>query len=42
MFGELSLTDLFLASPTMVVLLVCSIITVGFALERAISERQEW
>jgi biopolymer transport protein ExbB len=34
MFGELSLTDLFLASPTMVVLLICSIITVGFALER--------
>ena len=34
MFGEMSLIDLFRASPTMVVLLICSIITVGFALER--------
>jgi biopolymer transport protein ExbB len=34
MFGEMSLFDLFRASPTMVVLLLCSIITVGFALER--------
>jgi biopolymer transport protein ExbB len=34
MFGEMSLIDLFKASPTMLVLLGCSIITVGFALER--------
>lgn len=34
MFGEMSILDLFLASPTMVVLLICSIVTVGFALER--------
>jgi biopolymer transport protein ExbB len=34
MFGELSLFDLFKASPTMVVLLVCSIVTIGYALER--------
>ncbi len=31
----MSLVELFLASPTMVVLLVCSVITVGFAVERA-------
>jgi biopolymer transport protein ExbB len=34
MFGNLSILDLFRSSPTMVVLLVCSIITVGFAVER--------
>ncbi len=32
----MSLTELFLASPTMVVLLACSVITVGFAVERAL------
>ncbi len=34
MFGNMSLIDFFLASPTMIVLLVCSIVTVGFAVER--------
>jgi biopolymer transport protein ExbB len=34
MIGDLSVLDLFRSSPTMVVLLVCSIVTVGFALER--------
>jgi biopolymer transport protein ExbB len=34
MFGDLSIIDVFIASPTMLVLLVCSIITVGFAVER--------
>ncbi|MBC8423104.1 hypothetical protein H8E07_03180, partial [bacterium] len=32
----MSLVELFLASPTMIVLLVCSVITVGFAVERAL------
>ncbi|MBT7310154.1 MotA/TolQ/ExbB proton channel family protein [bacterium] len=32
----MSLYELFLASPTMVVLLVCSIITIGFAVERSL------
>jgi len=32
----MSLVELFLASPTMVVLLVCSVVTVGFAVERAL------
>ncbi len=36
MFGEMSLVDFFLASPTMVVLAVCSIITVGFTIERVL------
>lgn len=36
MFGELSVVDLFIASPTMLVLLVCSIITLGFAVERVL------
>jgi len=27
----MSLVELFLASPTMIVLLICSVITVGFA-----------
>lgn len=36
MFGELSLIDLFRASPTMMVLLGCSIVTVGYALERVL------
>lgn len=35
MFGDMSIVDLFIASPTMLVLLVCSIITLGFAIERA-------
>lgn len=34
MLGQMSIIDLFRASPTMVVLLLCSIITVGFAIER--------
>jgi len=32
----MSLVELFIASPTMIVLLVCSVITVGFAVERAL------
>lgn len=31
----MSLVELFMGSPTMVVLLICSVITVGFAVERA-------
>ena len=34
MFGEMSLIQVFQASPTMLVLLVCSIVTVGFTVER--------
>ena len=34
MFGEMSLIDFFIASPTMIVLAICSIVTVGFAIER--------
>jgi biopolymer transport protein ExbB len=34
MFGELSIFQVFKSSPTMVVLLACSIVTVGFAVER--------
>jgi biopolymer transport protein ExbB len=34
MFGEISMVGFFLASPTMIVLAVCSVVTVGFALER--------
>jgi len=34
MFGEMSLIGLFLASPTMIVLAICSIITVGYTVER--------
>jgi len=34
MFGELSIIDFLIASPTMIVLAICSIITVGFAVER--------
>ncbi len=34
MFGDMSLIHVFQASPTMVVLLICSIVTVGFAVER--------
>ena len=34
MFGEMSLVGFFLASPTMIVLAICSIITVGFTIER--------
>ena len=34
MFGEMSLLDFFIASPTMIVLAICSILTVGFAVER--------
>ena len=36
MFGDMSILDFFLASPTMIVLAVCSIVTVGFAVERAL------
>jgi biopolymer transport protein ExbB len=32
----MSLTDLFLGSPTMIVLLICSVVTVSYAVERAI------
>ena len=34
MFGDMSMIKVFQSSPTMVVLLVCSIVTVGFAVER--------
>ncbi len=34
MFGEMSIIGFLIASPTMMVLAVCSIITVGFAIER--------
>ncbi len=34
MFGEMSIIGLFLASPTMIVLAICSIITVGYSVER--------
>ena len=34
MFGEMSLVGFFMASPTMIVLAICSIVTVGFAIER--------
>jgi len=34
MLGQMSIVDLFIASPTMVVLLLCSIVTTGFAVER--------
>jgi biopolymer transport protein ExbB len=34
MFGDMSLIQVFQASPTMLVLLACSIVTVGFAVER--------
>jgi biopolymer transport protein ExbB len=34
MFGELSLIHVFKSSPTMMVLLVCSVVTVAFAVER--------
>ncbi|MFO7655118.1 MAG: MotA/TolQ/ExbB proton channel family protein [Candidatus Krumholzibacteriia bacterium] len=36
MFGDLSLFDVFIASPTMLVLVACSIVTVGFAIERTL------
>jgi len=36
MFGDLSLVDIFIASPTMLVLLVCSIVTLGFVVERTL------
>jgi len=36
MFGEMSLVSFFLASPTMIVLAICSIVTVGFTIERAL------
>lgn len=36
MLGQLSIIDLFRGSPTMVVLLLCSIITVGYAIERTL------
>jgi biopolymer transport protein ExbB len=34
MFGDLSLIGIFMASPTMIVLALCSIVTVGFTVER--------
>ncbi|MCP4571681.1 MAG: MotA/TolQ/ExbB proton channel family protein [bacterium] len=34
MFGDLSIIGIFMASPTMVVLALCSIVTVGFTVER--------
>jgi len=34
MFGDMSLIQVFKSSPTMLVLLVCSIVTVGFTVER--------
>jgi biopolymer transport protein ExbB len=36
MFGDLSMIDVFIASPVMLILLVCSIVTVGFTIERAL------
>lgn len=36
MIGDMSIVQLFIASPTMAVLLLCSIVTVGFAVERAL------
>jgi len=36
MFGEMSLVEFFLASPTMIVLALCSIVTVGFTIERVL------
>ncbi len=34
MFGEMSIVGFFLASPTMIILAICSIVTVGFTVER--------
>jgi len=34
MFGEMSMIQMFMASPTMIVLAICSIVTVGFTVER--------
>ncbi len=42
MFGEMSFIDVIIASPTMLVLLVCSIITVGYAIERALYFKTSW
>lgn len=42
MFGNMSIIDVFIASPTMMVLLVCSIITVGYAVERALYFKTSW
>jgi len=42
MFGELSLIDVFIASPTMLVLLLCSIVTVGYAIERSLYFKTSW
>lgn len=36
MFGDMSIIDFFIASPTMVVLAICSIVTVGFFVERVL------
>jgi biopolymer transport protein ExbB len=36
MFGDLSLIGMFMASPTMMVLALCSIVTVGFTIERVL------
>ena len=34
MFGDISMIGFFLASPTMIVLAICSVITLGFTIER--------
>ena len=34
MFGDMSIIGFYMASPTMIVLAVCSIVTVGFVVER--------
>lgn len=34
MFGDMSIVELFLASPTMLVLLACSVVTLAFVVER--------
>ena len=34
MFGDMSIIGFFMASPTMIILALCSIVTVGFTLER--------
>ncbi len=36
MFGDISIIGFFMASPTMIVLAVCSVVTLGFAIERAL------
>lgn len=36
MFGDVSIIGFFMASPTMIVLAICSVVTLGFAIERAL------